>query len=74
MKCSIQGCIGEYESKKIVHAVRFQGEVIVIDNVPAEVCSVCGDILFTPETQLHIEEILRERKSPSVRVPMYEYA
>ena len=46
MKCSIEGCPGEYEEQKIVHTVRHHGQVIVIDQVPAEVCSVCA-ILWT---------------------------
>jgi len=50
MKCSIEGCSGEYEERKIVHTVRHQGQVVVIDHVPAEVCSVCGDVLLKPET------------------------
>ena len=50
MKCSIKGCPGMYEERLIVHTVRFRGQTIVIDHVPAEVCSVCGDVLLTPET------------------------
>jgi YgiT-type zinc finger domain-containing protein len=40
MKCSIRGCPGEYEERTIVHTVKHKGDVIVIDHVPAEVCSV----------------------------------
>ena len=40
MKCSIDGCPGEYEAGKVMHTVRHRGQVIVIDHVPAEVCSV----------------------------------
>jgi YgiT-type zinc finger domain-containing protein len=42
MKCSIEGCPGQYEERQIVHTIRRQGQVIVIDRVPAEVCSGCG--------------------------------
>ena len=73
MKCSIEGCPGEYEEKKVVHTVRHQGKVIVIDHVPAEVCSVCGDVLFKPETVRRIEELLRAEIPPSGTVPLYEY-
>ncbi|MCW5853959.1 MAG: YgiT-type zinc finger protein [Anaerolineae bacterium] len=67
-------CPGEYELRDIVHTVRYQGLVIVIDHVPAEVCTVCGDILFKPETVRRIEEIIRSRTAPSQLVPLYEYA
>lgn len=74
MKCSIKGCPGEYEEKKIVHTVRYKGQVIVIDHVPAEVCTVCGDVLLSPKTVRQIEELLRKREQPVSSVPLYEYA
>jgi YgiT-type zinc finger domain-containing protein len=74
MKCSIEGCPGEYEERRIVHTVRHRGQVIVIDHVPAEVCSVCGDMLLKPETVRQIEALLRTRTQPVRVVPLYEYA
>jgi len=74
MRCSIEGCPGEYEERKIVHTVRHQGQVIVIDHVPAEVCSVCGDVLLKPETVRQIEMLLRTATRPVSMVPLYEYA
>lgn len=74
MKCSIGGCPGAYEPKAIVHTVRFRGQTIVIDNVPAEVCSVCGDVLLSPETVRQIETLLRTAAPPVRMVPLYEYA
>jgi len=74
MKCSIRGCPGVYEERTVVHTVRHNAEVIVIDHVPAEVCSVCGDVLFRPDTVRRIEEILLTRRVPSSTVPLYEYA
>ena len=74
MKCSIEGCPGEYEKKDVVHTVRHRGQVVVIDHVPAEVCRVCGDVLLQPETVRHIEELLRTASRPTREVPLYEYA
>ncbi len=74
MKCSIEGCSGEYEERKIVHTVRHQGQVVVIDHVPAEVCSVCGDVLLKPETVRRIEMLLKTTTHPTSTVPLYEYA
>ena len=74
MKCSIEGCVGEYDRRKVVHTVRHRGEVVVIDHVPAEVCSVCGDVLFEPETVRHIEQLLGSREAPRKIAPLYEYS
>lgn len=74
MKCSIDGCPGDYEERFIVHTVRYQGRLIVIDHVPAEVCSECGDVLLKPETVRRIEVLLRESAQPAALAPVYEYA
>ena len=74
MKCSIGGCLGECEERHVVHTVRHKGQVIVIDHVPAEVCSECGDVLLRPETVRRIEELLRKASRPAGTVPLYEYA
>lgn len=74
MKCSIEGCPGEYGTGTVMHTVRHRDQVIVIDHVPAEVCAVCGDVLLRPETVRRIEVLLEEPNQPSCTVPLYEYA
>ena len=73
MKCSMTGCTGEYEPKLVTHTVRYQGEIIVIDRVPAEACSVCGDILLAPETSRGLERVLARRGAPVRKAPVYDY-
>lgn len=74
MDCSVDGCPGTYEEREVVHTVRHGGRVMVIDHVPAEVCAVCGDVLFRPEVVRRIEAIVRSAAVPAEMVPMYEYA
>ncbi|MDA2932248.1 YgiT-type zinc finger protein [Nitrospinae bacterium AH-259-F20] len=74
MKCSIEGCPGDYEERQIAHTVRHKGQVIVIDHVPAEVCFACGDVLLRAETIRRIETLLGEAPRPAGTVPLYEYA
>ena len=74
MQCTIEDCAGIYEERRIVHTVRHKGDVIVIDHVPAEVCTVCGDVLLKPDTVRRIEDILSKRDAPDTTVPLYEYA
>lgn len=73
MKCTVAGCPGEYEQRRITHTVRHQGELVVIDHVPAEMCGVCGDVLLSPQTIRHIEKMLQSRRNPAGNVPLYEY-
>lgn len=74
IECSIRGCPGEMDSKLVVHTVRHRGRVLVIDDVPAQVCRICGDILFPPETVRGIENILAGAAEPSSTVPLFKYA
>ena len=73
MNCSVKNCPGEYEEKKIYHTVKMHNQVVVIDHVPAEVCSICGDVLLKPDTVRQIEKLLKKPVSPTKRIPLYEY-
>ena len=74
MKCTIQGCTGEYEDRRIVHTIQRQGEVFALEHVPAQVCPMCGDTLLSPDTIRHVEALLRRQTKPQRMVPLYEYA
>ncbi len=74
MRCSIEGCPGEYDDRPVLHTVRFHGDVIIFDHVPADVCTVCGDVLLRPETVRRIQALLRAETRPAKMVPLYEYA
>ena len=74
MKCSIKGCPGQYEARSIVHTVKRGEDVLVFENVPAEVCAVCSDTLLSPETVRHLEEMMRHRPKAQKFAPLYEYA
>jgi YgiT-type zinc finger domain-containing protein len=74
MKCGIQGCSGEYDERHIVHTMRHNNEIVVIDHVPAQVCSTCGDTLLKPETVRRIEIMLLKKTAPVGSVPLYEYS
>lgn len=74
MKCSIQGCSGHYEPRQIVHTLHRGSEILVIEHVPADVCSVCGDTLLAPQTIQHLENLLHTKSKPYRTAPVYEYA
>jgi YgiT-type zinc finger domain-containing protein len=42
MKCIVQGCPGEMESRRIVHTFMRNGKPMVVEDLPALVCPVCG--------------------------------
>ena len=73
MKCSVQGCPGQYEPKQIVHTVHRRSDILVFEHVPAEVCSICGDTLLAPGTIKHLEDMLCAKAKPGKTAPVYEY-
>ncbi len=73
MKCSIQGCPGRYEQRLIVHTVKRDGDVIVFEDVPAEVCDVCSDTLLTPESVRHLERPMKQKGKPKKHAPVHAY-
>ena len=74
MKCSIDGCPGEYGAGRVIQTLRHGGQVVVIDHVPADICSTCGDVLLRAETVRRMEALLEGRNHPASTVPLYEYA
>ena len=73
MNCSVERCPGQYRDREIVHTARYHGQVVAIDRVPAQVCSVCGDVLLKPQTARQIETLLQTATRPASMVPHYEY-
>ena len=75
MKCSIQGCPGEYEQITIAQTFRHNDRTPVIEDIPADVCNVCGDTLFSAETVQSLEQLLAssakiERTVPALSFPI----
>jgi len=73
MKCSILGCPGAYRPRLIVHTVKRGDEILVFENVPAEACDVCSDLLLAPDTVRHLEEMMRRDEKPGKQAPVYAY-
>jgi len=73
MRCNIVGCPGVYEAREVVHTARRGDQIVVSDHVPAEVSTVCGDVLFTPETVRHLEALRQATATPACTVPLYDF-
>lgn len=76
MRCTTAGCPGSYERRLVALTLRYGGELIVLDNIPAEVCDTCGDDRLSAETNEKIDRLLKEheRLTPRASAPVYEFA
>lgn len=74
MRCAF--CKGATEERLIRYLSEFEGRVIIIENVPAEVCTQCGEKFIRPEVAEKIQRLVWEQPSPkrSAEVPVYDLA
>ena len=74
MRCVF--CGGKVENKIVTFEYQDGGQLIVVENVPAEVCESCGERTYSPEVAdklLHFAHM----EYPSVRtiqVPVFDFA
>ena len=74
MRCNF--CKGETEERLIRYVQDFQGRVVIIENVPALVCTQCGETLLRPEVAEKLQKIVWG-KAPNpkiVKVDSYDFA
>ena len=68
-------CGGLVKEKHIVRELRRQGRLFIFENVPAGVCTQCGEKFLKPDVAKTIDLFLTEKMQPSrfEEVPVYEY-
>ncbi len=64
MKCAFPGCPGEYEDRLITQKVDEHDGAAFIDNVPAKVCTLCGDTIIGADVLRMIEKIMSGELQP----------
>ena len=71
--CSVCKAEGVAE-KKIRTSLEYQGRVYIFDNVSAEVCGQCGEVLLRPEVAKRLEALMRRGTAPerTETVPVYD--
>jgi len=74
MKCAF--CKGNTEERLITYVQEHKGRVVIIENVPAEVCTQCGEKFIGPEVAEKIQRLVWEQPAPKRRanVPVYDLA
>ena len=74
VKCPV--CKGTLEERSITYVQEYKGRVIIIENVPAEVCRQCGEKLLRPEIAEQIQKLVWENPAPTrkAEVPVYDLA
>jgi YgiT-type zinc finger domain-containing protein len=71
MKCAL--CGGEFKEKIIIFDQPWGDELYRFENVPAKVCSQCGEIWLSAEVAEEMDRIIEKHEKPIKyeRVPVY---
>ena len=72
--CTICGS-DEKQSKLVEEVFRIDGQYVLVDHIPATVCTRCGDETFSRETADRIRLLVRGKAKPtrSIAVDMFEF-
>jgi YgiT-type zinc finger domain-containing protein len=62
--------------EKITYTIEVDGQLTVIENVPARVCLETGEQLFSAETVERIQQLISSKPKPTrmMEVPVFEFA
>ncbi|MSQ07577.1 MAG: YgiT-type zinc finger protein [Dehalococcoidia bacterium] len=62
--------------KRISHSQQHDGKIIILENVPAEVCRQCGEVLLRPDTLERVQKLVLTAATPkrTARIPVYAFA
>ena len=57
-------CKGHLEEKLTTRLQQYAGHWYMIENLPALVCSQCGEIYYTPDAHDHVVDLITGEASP----------
>ena len=72
MRCPL--CKGETKEALIRYLQELDGRVVIIENVPADICAQCGEQLIKPEIAQKIQSLVWKGTAPKrkTQVPVYD--
>lgn len=73
MECWIAGCPRHYEAQSVLYLEYHRGEPVVAADVPANVCDICGDTLFTSDTTKQLDRLHQHLPRPRRLIPLYTF-
>ncbi len=57
-------CKGPVAEQRVEHVHRWKGRLYIFRNVPAEVCSQCGEVFFGPDALKAMDRVVSRRQRP----------
>jgi YgiT-type zinc finger domain-containing protein len=71
MNCIVQACAGNMEQRRIVHTFIRDGKPIVVEDLPAWVCPICGYTVLDLEVLDSLFAFDPEIEEPVRQAPVF---
>jgi len=74
MKCVF--CGGKVEKKRVTFSYEEDSKYLLVENVPAEVCTKCGEKTYSPEVTDNLLRFAKNKFQPVkiIQVPVFDFA
>lgn len=72
MKCLM--CKGHLEDKLTTFMVDLDNCIIIVKNVPSQVCSQCGEVSYSDDVTKHLEKIVSTMRNVITEIAILNYA
>lgn len=71
LTCRIDVQHGDYEQRTVTYTAKLHDQPLIIEDVPALVCSLYGDTLFSARTLKRIERMKESLPAPIRQAPVF---
>lgn len=71
MKCFM--CKGSLENKQTTFMVDLGNCIVIIKNVPSQVCTQCGEVSYSDDVARHIEKIVNNLRAAITEITVVNY-
>lgn len=71
MNCFI--CKGKLEDKNTTFMVELDNCIIIIKNVPSQVCKQCGEVSYSDEVAKQIQKLVNSVKNSIMEITVINY-
>lgn len=72
MKCFV--CIGHLEDRPTTFMVDVESCIIIVKNVPSQVCKQCGEVSYNNEVAAQLEKIVNAMRTALTEIAVVNYS
>ena len=71
MKCFM--CKGAMTDKRTTFMVDVENRIIIVKNVPSQVCDQCGEVSYSHDTAIELEKIVNALRESITEIAVVNY-